>query len=122
MPRRSPTPLPWLAPPTPDAYAAFWRHALVWWEIALAAPVVVGLRSARMAAAGASPSRRDRRESVRMVQEKAEAGLESMLAVGTRLWQAQLAWPGAAWPLATAALRPVHRRVTANARRLSRRR
>lgn len=83
-------------------------------EIAWSAPVVIAVRTARMAAGGWPPSARDRREYVRMVQEKAEAfGQAAAAAVTTP-------------PKDTAKaigniLAPVHRRVVANRRRLVRR-
>jgi hypothetical protein len=111
------------------------RAAQVAWQ----APQVATARLGRMAAAGASPSAADWREAHRMVAEKAAAFAES--------WQA-MAWQGVRWqqqawaswwrpfspvtPMTAAtqgwhaALRvveqglvPVHRRVGANARRLS---
>lgn len=132
MPRRASTSDP----------AAWWRNATTLWEIALAAPQVVAQRTTRMALAGARPSARDQREFVRMGQEKAEAFGESWLAMGARLWQLQTAfaaqWWGQwmrqgpqllmaaeqpllqAWPHVMASgLKPVHRRVTANVKRLA---
>ena len=132
MPRRTPTPDP----------AAWWRNATTLWEIGLAAPQVIAQRTTRMALAGARPSARDQREFVRMGQEKAEAFGESWLAMGWRLWQLQTAAAASlwgqwlrqgpemmlaaeqpllqAWPHVMASgLKPVHRRVTANARRLT---
>lgn len=132
MPRRS----------TSTDSAAWWRNATTLWEIALAAPQVVAQRTTRMALAGHTPSARDRREFTRMGQEKAEAFGESWLAMGLRLWQLQTAAAASmwgqwlrqgpqlmlaaeqpllqAWPHVMASgLKPVHRRVTANARRLA---
>jgi hypothetical protein len=82
-------------------------------EIAWSAPVVIGYRTARMVAGGWPPSARDRREYTRMVQEKAQAfGQAATAAITTP-------------PKDTAAavgniLAPVHRRVVANRRRLTR--
>lgn len=132
MPRRT---------PAPD-HAAWWRNATTLWEIAFAAPQVIAQRTSRMALAGAQPSARDRREMVRMGQEKAEAFGESWLAMGWRLWQLQTSAAASLWsqwlrqgpqmalaveqPLLQAlphivatGLKPVHRRVTANAKRLT---
>jgi hypothetical protein len=114
-------------------------------EMLLASGQVIAMRLTRMAAAGPRPGTRDRKEFVRMGSEKLQAATQSALAVGA-LWPSigwQL-WAGAwqAWlgglaggarrragsgaPLhhaariAHAALEPVHRAATANARRLSR--
>ncbi len=112
--------------------------------LSLAASQVVALRSAMALCAGGDP--RTRREMTRMWTEKVQACQESMLAVGLQIQQAQQAWllqsmrMWLAWPPGTAAgpaptrlmaqataglvrkgIAPVHRRVTANARRLSRR-
>lgn len=123
-----------------SSLAPWWRNAQTMWEIALSAPQVVAHRSARMALAGQTPSARDRKEFQRMGAEKLEAAGESAFAVMLQMWQAQqkaaLAlmsawWKPQAWmdpgpwlramPGVTAAgLKPVHKRVTANAQRLSR--
>lgn len=82
-------------------------------EIAWSAPMVIAYRTARMVTGGWPPSARDRREYTRMVQEKAEAfGQAAAAAVTTP-------------PKDTAkalgdVLAPIHRRVAANRRRLSR--
>lgn len=114
-------------------------------ELALAVPQVVAHRLARIAAAGHSPSARDRREMHRMSAEKAAAFSESWLAMGAywlnlqqawaaALWRWSLApwtgampWPpsGRQWQHATQqmlshGLAPVHRRAVANAKRLGR--
>jgi hypothetical protein len=110
-------------------------------EMLLASGQVIAMRVSRMAAAGASPTARDRKEFLRMGSEKVQAGAQSALAVGAQ-WQA-IGWQlwargwqqwmtllgGAAVRaaplhshlprLAQAALAPVHRAATANARRLS---
>jgi hypothetical protein len=129
----------------------WWRTACSASEIWVAAPQVIALRSARMFAAGLAPRADDRREFSRMVSEKPAAAFESALAVGMQLWRTNLelaatpmrlwwgVWTGAGrWtPLAPRALRrqlaaaaprlaasglaPVRRRVTANAKRLRRR-
>lgn len=121
-------------------WAPWWRNALTLWEIAVAAPQVVAHRGARMALAGHAPSARDRQEFARMGQEKLEAAGESLWAMGLQLWQAQQAaalkamaawwrpqswldasaWLQAAPGIAAAGMKPVHRRVTANAQRLAR--
>jgi hypothetical protein len=134
-------------------------------ELAIAAPQVVAIRTARMLAAGASPDARDRAEFSRMVPEKMAAFWESMFAMGRqlattqqeyarsaatkwmRVWMtpwwlsayrpvtqtaaslpalAALAGPTprqrqrTAVKLIEKALGPVHKRATANSRRLTR--
>lgn len=54
-------------------------------EMLLASAQVIGHRSARIAAAGAMPDARDRREFTLMGQEKIDAVAESALAVGMRM-------------------------------------
>ena len=81
-------------------------------EISVSVPVVVGYRTARIAAGGWPPSARDRRELTRMVQEKAAAFSHAALAAVTTP------------PKDTAAvignvLAPVHHTVVANRRRLA---
>lgn len=114
-------------------------------ELAFAAPQVVAHRLGRMAAAGASPSSRDRREFVRMVLEKQTAAGQSFVAMAAQGWlgapliaasmmrAACVPWfglygqhPVAAQVQDTAervlarGLAPVHRAAVANARRLGR--
>ena len=135
-------------------------------ELAIAAPQVIAMRTARMLAAGAKPGTSDRAEFSRMSTEKVQAFQESMIAMSTQIarsnldyWRsASLHWwrlwttpwwlaayrpvsrpmaslPGAAGLLAgparrqhrramtkllDAGLGPVHKRATANARRLGR--
>lgn len=116
-------------------------------EIAVAAPQVIAHRVARMAAAGAQPSARDRREFSRMGSEKAEAFAASWIAMGTQAmlaqqafasawlraasapWQAafapsamQAALHGAALEVLGAGLVPIRKTAVANAKRLGRRR
>jgi len=159
MPNRKRRPAAGLSAPT--AY----RNALKLWQIALAAPQVIGHRTGRMAVAGPLPDARDRAEFTLMGQEKAEAFQESLAAMAAQIYQSNgdlanyasrqwwNAWTALASGLAgqspaqvakvqqaylraidaaatgkrlTSAvarvvdkgLRPVHRRVTANARRL----
>ena len=115
-------------------------------ELGLAVPVVVAHRVARMARAGSPPNARDRREFTRMGTEKLMAFNESWMAmwaqsmriqqeISVAMWRSwwsvwthprssrALPWVDAPW----AALRmmaegtaPIHRRATANARRLGR--
>ena len=99
-------------------------------ELAVAVPQVVAHRMTRMALAGPRPSARDRREFAGMWQEKVHAFWQSWFAMGTALAQAwQQAWiaglQGAKVPvldtqaLLAHGLAPVHRKATANARRLA---
>jgi hypothetical protein len=102
----------------------------------MAVPQVVAMRSARMLAAGANPSARDRREFERMGTEKLLAYWESMNAMGLEVAKAQQQYALFAmrqwwspwvspWSMAASATRildkglgPVHKRASANARRL----
>lgn len=135
MPRKPRSSLP------PFPLAAWLQLGTRTAEMLLASGQVIGMRVARMAAAGTSPSARDRKEFLRMGSEKVQAGAQSALAVGAQ-WQA-MGWQlwSQAWRqwlallggtalratpqlhhlprLAQAALAPVHRAATANARRLS---
>jgi hypothetical protein len=94
------------------------------------------MRTARMLAAGANPSARDRREFQRMGNEKVLAYWESMNAMGLQLAKAQQDYALFAmrqwwspwvspWSMAASAtkvfeqgLAPLHKRASANARRL----
>lgn len=104
-------------------------------DIGIAAPQVVAHRVARMAAAGPVPSARDRQEFTTMVVEKQIAFTQSWLAMGMEMLRLQqrLFWvwmfnpwslgrqlPAAGERLAAKGLDPVHRKVVANAKRLSR--
>jgi hypothetical protein len=100
-------------------------------ELALAVPQVVAHRLTRMALAGPVPNARDRREFHGMAQEKVHAFWQSWFAMGWAMTQAvQQAWiaglQGARVPLLDAeailskGMGPVHRKATANARRLAR--
>jgi len=109
-------------------------------ELSLAVPQVVALRTARMLAAGANPSARDRREFERMGTEKMVAFWESMNAMALEMAKAQQQYALLAmrqwwspwvspWSAAASAakvldkgLTPVHKRAKANARRLRKRR
>ena len=106
-------------------------------EMLTASQQVIAARSARMARVGARPSPADRREMGLMVGEKLDAYSRSAMQFATA-WaptaqvlvdQAGRAWMGMAlslWRAAPqafgAALAPVHRTATANARRLGPRR
>lgn len=100
-------------------------------ELAIAVPQVMAHRLTRLALAGPRPSARDRREFHTMGQEKIHAYWQSWFAMGWAMVQAmQQAWiamlQGARVPLIDAelllakGLAPVHRKATANARRLAR--
>lgn len=105
-------------------------------ELAFATPQVMTHRMARIAVAGAPPSPRDRREFHRMGAEKIAAFYESWNAMFLALLRAnmnlalspfQFWWSsGRGWRTSMgvldAGLAPIHRRATANARRLRRRR
>lgn len=100
-------------------------------ELAIAVPQVVAHRLTRMALAGPFPSARDRREFHAMGQEKVHAFWQSWFAMGWAMVEAmQKSWiaalRGARVPMIDShrilshGLAPVHKRATANARRLSR--
>ena len=99
-------------------------------ELAVAVPQVVAHRLTRMALAGPRPNARDRREFHGMAQEKVHAFWQSWFAMGWAMVEAmQQAWlavlQGARVPMLdmqavlSRGLGPVHRRATANARRLA---
>ena len=108
-------------------------------ELGIAAPQVVAHRLARMAAAGATPSARDRREFTGMVLEKQTAFAQGWMAMwveaalaqqrfllaclsGTPWSAAQALRAGSDWErVLSRGLAPVRRKAVANARRLSRR-
>ena len=82
-------------------------------EIAWSAPVVIGYRTARMVMGGWPPSAKDTREYTRMVQEKADAFGQAAVAAFTTP-------PKDTARVIGNVLAPVHRRVVANRRRLTR--
>jgi hypothetical protein len=106
--------------------------------LSLAVPQVVAHRVSRMAAVGATPSARDRREFALMGAEKVAAFYESWAAMGLaamqaqqRMWTSMMFAPWGRPPsnsaLANQTLRilgqglaPVHRRAVGNAKRLGR--
>ena len=88
-----------------------WTQAV---EISWSAPMVIGYRTARMLTGGWPPSARDRREYARMWQEKVDAFGRAYLAAITTP-------PQDTARMVAAAAGPIHRRVVANRRRLSRR-
>jgi hypothetical protein len=83
-------------------------------EITWSAPMVIGYRTGLMLMGGWPPSARDRREYTRMWREKAEAFGQVYVAALTTP-------PQDAARIAARVVAPVHRRVVANRRRLSRR-
>jgi hypothetical protein len=85
-------------------------------ELSIAAPQVIAHRTARMLAAGGHPNARDRLEFQRMSTEKVFAFWESMTAMYMAAWLT----PFSAAKIMAKGLDPVHRRATANARRLRR--
>ena len=112
-------------------------------ELALATPLVVAERMARMARAGAMPSARDRKEFHGMVSEKAMAFAQSWQAMAWHAMRVNQAFAaslftsllvpgrkpalpsvsalqGATLGILGVGLGPVHRKVVANARRLAR--
>jgi hypothetical protein len=117
-------------------------------ELSIAAPQVIALRSLMLLSPATAGSTKTQREAVRMGAEKLQAWQESMTAMGLQMQRVQQEWAVRAmqqfwsmwltpWQLPTAprapevqrqvarvvhsALVPVHRRATANARRLTRR-
>ena len=98
-------------------------------ELAFAVPQVVAHRLTRLALAGPLPNARDRREFHGMGQEKVHAFWQSWFAMGWAMVEAmQQAWmaslKGARLPFVDMShvlargMAPVHRKATANARRL----
>jgi hypothetical protein len=121
----------------------WWKLALSASEIALSAPQVVQARTARLTAAPELASARNRREAVRMVSEKWDAGLAGQQAIWQAGWQMQQQTFNDFWAvalgrrsphgaakrigrrtalaslaMANRSLAPVQRRVRSNARRL----
>lgn len=80
-------------------------------EIAVSAPVVIGIRTVGMVRGGWPPSAKARREYSRMVREKAEGFTRAAVVAVTTP-------PRDTARSAAAVLAPVHRRVVANRRRL----
>lgn len=121
----------------------WWKLALSASEIALSAPQVVQARTARLTAAPGLASARNRREAVRMVSEKWDAGLAGQTAMWQAGWRLQQQMVNDLWAvalgrrspsgaakrigrrnaqgslvLANRSLAPVRRSVRTNARRL----
>ncbi|WP_141280432.1 hypothetical protein [Pseudonocardia hydrocarbonoxydans] len=82
-------------------------------EIACSAPVVIAYRTVGVVTGGWPPSPGARREYRRMVQEKAEGFTRAAVVAVTTP-------PADTARFAAAVLAPVHRRVVANRRRLTR--
>ena len=152
-----------------NAFSAWTELAWKIGELSVASTQVIAKRTARIAAAGATPTKRDRREFSRMGQEKLDAAFESAQAMNAQLVTLNMraganayarmlrstsdftallvsrnprqfmarhaklvrtltrpameapALPVAGILLAARGLEPVHRRATANARRLRKR-
>jgi len=95
-------------------------------ELGFAAPEVIARRMLRIAAAGATPSARDRQEMTRMGSEKVAAFWESWNAMALESmrigWRLAFAGPSLWWRVAASGLGPWHRRAVGNATRLRGRR
>ena len=125
----------------PSPLAAPYAVWMKMWEVGVTAPLVISYRLAGMGPAGSPSSARHQREVALMGQEKLEAWYEGSLAAGMRMLEVNTAlagqfwrqaWGGASSPALTTklaelgtalmgdSLNPVHRRVVANHRRLSR--
>jgi hypothetical protein len=85
-------------------------------ELSIAVPQVIAHRTARMLSAGANPSVRDQLEFQRMSTEKVFAFWESVGAMTMAAWLT----PFSAAKILAKGMDPIHRRATANARRLRR--
>lgn len=70
----------------------FAAPALKVFELSVAAPAVIAMRTSRMWAAGASPGVADRREFKRMSAEKCQAFGESLMAMAVQGQRAQVDW------------------------------
>jgi len=114
-------------------------------EMSLAVPQVVAQRTLQIAAAGASPSARDRKEFALMGSEKVLAFQQSWMAMGLQMFRMQMSWmqslaglsmtplvsrrgvdasraAHAAARVLAAGVAPVHAKAVANAKRLARKR
>ena len=78
----------------------WWKLALSASEIALSAPQVVQARTARLMAAPGLASARNRREAVRMVSEKWDAGVAGQTALWQAGWRTQQQLVNDFWALA----------------------
>lgn len=110
-----------------DWWTGWWRNALKLAEICWSAPQVIAHRVSRMALAGPKPSARDRREFGGMVNEKVLAFSSGGWAMWLELWLSgwRALWSGGSagrtrWQRVLGrGIAPVHRKVSANARRLA---
>jgi hypothetical protein len=97
-----------------------WRLGMMAVELGAAAATTITLRNWNWAVKWPNPDRRLNAEGNRMIVEKVAAGMEVAEA-----WQraALRAWSGAfnPWRSGRKVLTPLHRKATANARRLTRR-
>ncbi len=97
-----------------------WRLGLMAVELGTAAATTIMLRHWNWTVKWPYPDRRLRAEGNRMIAEKVEAAMEV-----TAAWQRAAfgAWSGAfnPWRSGRKVLSPLHRKATANARRLTRR-
>jgi hypothetical protein len=71
-----------------NLWMAGWNTYAKSWEVALAAPVVIGIRTSRMMASPWPSTEADQREFDRMGSEKVEVFSESAVAMGSRLFEA----------------------------------
>ena len=97
-----------------------WRLCMMAVELGTAAVTTIMLRNWYWAIKGSNPDRRLKAEGNRMIAEKVAAAMEV-----TAAWQRAAfgAWSGAfnPWRSGRKVLTPLHRKATANARRLTRR-
>ncbi len=112
--------LPPLVPFTPAALFGAWKVGVIAFELWSTSLATIAMRS-QLWATQAPTSARMMKENQRMVTEKLDGGLE----VGLEL---QKAWFGMLfgqsspwWITGHRTLKPLHRRTTANSRRLARR-
>ncbi len=99
----------------------WWKLALSASEIALSAPQVVRARTARLTTAPGLASARNRREAVRMVSEKWDAGLAGQTALWQAGWQMQQQLLNDFWAAGPgAAITAPGRQATGPARRADR--
>lgn len=110
----------WPPPGSAAAWSHWWSAALQWQQIAMQAPWVIWSRTSMLSDPRRAGTERGQREAHRMVSEKRDAALQAWTAMG-RAWMAPgLASPSLRAARATqAALKPVRKRVSANAKRLA---
>lgn len=95
--------------------------------LAFTAPMVMGARMAGMWLNTLSPTAMGDRENTLMVSEKMSAGVESVMAINTAIASQMMAAAMVPWrvsydphAIVAASIRPYAKRVSSNARRLSR--